>query len=74
MIINSIAKDFENIIAIDTAKTSFQVYVVNQKTNRRRNDKVTRKKFVEHITKLGTGLILWNLVAQANIGLESLKN
>lgn len=57
MIINSIAKDFENIIAIDTAKTSFQVYVVNQKTNRRRNDKVTRKKFVEHITKLGTGLI-----------------
>lgn len=57
MIINSIAKDFENIIAIDTAKTSFQVYVVNQKINRRRNDKVTRKKFVEHITKLGTGLI-----------------
>lgn len=44
MIINSIAKYFENIIAIDTAKTSFQVYVVNQKTNRRRNDKVTRKK------------------------------
>ena len=50
MIINSIAKDFENIIAIDTAKTSFQVYVVNQKTNRRRNDKVTRKKFVEQFS------------------------
>lgn len=36
MIVNEVAKNVEKIISIDTAKNSFQVLVVNQKTGKRR--------------------------------------
>lgn len=35
MIINKVAQNVETIIAIDTAKNSFQILVVNQKTGKR---------------------------------------
>lgn len=57
MIINKVAQNVETIIAVDTAKNSFQVLVVNQKTGKKRNVKVQRSKFVEHILKQGPCLI-----------------
>lgn len=35
MIINKVAQNVETIIAIDTAKNSFQILVFNQKTGKR---------------------------------------
>lgn len=57
MIINKVAQNVETIIAVDTAKNSFQVLVVNQKTGKKRNVKVQRSKFVDHILKQGPCLI-----------------
>jgi len=37
MIVNEVAKNVEKIISIDTAKNSFQVLVVNQKTGKKKN-------------------------------------
>ena len=45
MIVNEVAKNVEKIISIDTAKNSFQVLVVNQKTGKKKNTKVQRSKF-----------------------------
>ena len=42
MIINKVAQNVETIIAVDTAKNSFQVLVVNQKTGK-------KKKFFKNI-------------------------
>lgn len=57
MIVNEVAKNVEKIISIDTAKNSFQVLVVNQKTGKKKNTKVQRSKFVEYILKQGPCLI-----------------
>ena len=57
MIVNEVAKNVEKIISIDTAKNSFQVSVVNQKTGKKKNTKVQRSKFVEYILKHGPCLI-----------------
>ncbi len=57
MIINEIVKDVETVIAVDIAKNSFQVFVCNQKTGKQKNQKVSRDNFVNHIIKLGTGVI-----------------
>ncbi|MBQ8024334.1 MAG: IS110 family transposase [Succinivibrio sp.] len=46
-----------NYYAVDIAKNSFQVMTVNQKTGKKTNKKIPRSKFVEHILKLGKGLI-----------------
>lgn len=57
MIINDIVKNVETVIAVDIAKNSFQVFVSNQKTGKQKNQKVTRANFVNHIIKLGLGVI-----------------
>lgn len=57
MIVNEVAKNVEKIISIDTAKNSFQVLVVNQKTGKKKNTKVQRSKFVEYMLKQGPCLI-----------------
>ena len=45
MIVNEVAKNVEKIISIDTAKNSFQVLVVNQKTGKKKNTKIKTCSF-----------------------------
>ena len=57
MIVNEVVKGFTTIIAIDTAKTVFQVLVANEKTNKITNKKVTRSHLINYLIRQGKAVI-----------------
>lgn len=61
------------LIAIDLAKSVFQVCVITESNEVARNKKFSRAKFIEYIAQYRPTALLWKLVIQQTISVDYLE-